>query len=223
MFTQEVKAVFENTIQEVEVKKFKFKSKKPILAMNESMPDDPFNTSFPSLEDFDEIEAQATSITFEGNKIVYDIFVPNALLICDHTDIFQDYASNKEAETNFTHVKVAPVKVALVKDTHVEDTPTKDAHVKDALVKDALVKDAPIKDTPTAQNPPIKDAPVTKLVTENISTQIVTTNNDDNVIVARKKATIDAQLLQLKVQRAMNINLFGRLIENEQKIAMKGD
>ena len=186
MFTQEV------VTQEVEVKKFKFKSTKPFLATNENFPDDPFNTSFPSLEDFDEIEAQATSITFEGNKIVYDILVPNALLICDHPDIFQDFASNKGTETKVAHVKVAPV------------------------------KDAPTKDAP-AQNPPIKDTPVTKLVTENISTQIVTTNNDDNVIVARKKATIDAQLLQLKVQRAMNINLLGRLIENEQKIAMKGD
>ena len=187
MFTQEVNAVFENTFQEVEVKKFKFKSKKPILAMNESMPDDPFNTSFPSLEDFDEIEAQATSITFEGNKIVYDILVPNALLICDHPDIFQDHASNKGIETNVAPVKVAPVKSA----------PTIDA--------------------------PAKNTPVTKLVTENISTQIARTNNDDNNFVARKKATIDAQLVQLKVQRAMNINLFGRLIENEQKIAMKRD
>ena len=191
MFTQEV------VTQEVEVKKFKFKSTKPILATNENLPDDPFNTSFPNEADFDEIEAQATSITFEGNKIVYDILVPNALLICDHPDIFQDYASNKGTETNF-------------------------APVKDAPVKDAPVKDAPTKDAP-AQNPPIKDAPVTKLVTENISTQIVRANNDDNVIVARKKATIDAQLLQLKVQRSMNINLLGRLIENEQKIAMKGD
>ena len=217
MFTQEV------VTQEVQVKKFKFKSTKPILATNENFPDDPFNTSFPDSSDFDEIEAQATSITFEGNKIVYDILVPNALLICDHPDIFQDYASNKGAETNFAHVKVAPVKVAPVKDAPVKDTLVKDAPVEDTPTKDAPVKDAPVKDTPTAQNPLIKDAPVTKLVTENISTQIVTTNNDDNVIVARKKATIDAQVLQLKMQRAMNINLLGRLIENEQKIAMKGE
>ena len=61
MFTQEV-------LKEVEVKKFKFKAKKTILAMNENFPDDPFNTSFPSSADFDEIEAQATSITFEGKK-----------------------------------------------------------------------------------------------------------------------------------------------------------
>ena len=195
MFTQEV------VTQEVEVKRFKFKSTKPILATNENLPDDPFNTSFPNEADFDEIEAQATSITFEGNKIVYDILVPNALLICDHPDIFQDYASNKGTETNFAPVKVAPV--------------------NGAPVKDAPVKDAPIKDAP-AQNPPIKDAPVAKLVTEKISTQIVRIINDDNM-VARKKATIDAELLQLKVQRAMNINLFGRLIENEQKIMMKRD
>ena len=200
--------------QEVEVKKFKFKSTKPILARNENLPDDPFNTSFPDLSDFDEIEAQATSITFEGNKIVYDILVPNALLICDHPDIFQDYASNKGTET--------PVKVASIKDAPRKEAPVKDAPRKDAPVKVAPVKYAPTKDAP-AKNPPIKDTPITKLVTENISTQIVRTNNDDNDIVARKKATIDAQLLQLKVQRATNINLLGRLIENEQKIAMKGD
>ena len=90
------KEVEEHTIK----KRFKFVANKPISPNVEEKKGNDLDSSFIDFSDvdFDEIDQQSTSITFEGNQITYDLLVPNGLLTNDHPHIFKDQSNDEQSQ-----------------------------------------------------------------------------------------------------------------------------
>ena len=90
------KEVEEPTIK----KKFKFVANKPNSPKVEENNGNDLDSSFIDFSDvdFDEIDQQSTSITFEGNQITYDLLVPNGLLTNDHPHIFKDQSNDEQSQ-----------------------------------------------------------------------------------------------------------------------------
>ena len=90
------KEVEEHTIK----KKFKFVANKPNSPKVEENNGNDLDSSFIDFSDvdFDEIDQQSTSITFEGNQITYDLLVPNGLLTNDHPHIFKDQSNDEQSQ-----------------------------------------------------------------------------------------------------------------------------
>ena len=124
-------------VEERTIKRFRFQATKPTVQVvptvqvlpNVQEDDDPFNSSF---IDIDAIEDQAESVTIEGKTIVYDVLVPNGMLIKDHPHFFPIFFS-KDANTE-AHDQVQEVAANEEQATRIVENPTRETENQTEIV-----------------------------------------------------------------------------------------
>ena len=124
-------------VEERTIKRFRFQSTpKPavqvvptVQVLPNVQEDDPFNSSF---IDIDAIEDQAESVTIEGKTVVYDVLVPNGMLIKDHPHLFPNFFS-KDANTE-ANDQVQEVAANEEQATRIVENPTRETENQNEIL-----------------------------------------------------------------------------------------